>query len=130
MLYVHVHSDAGIVIRSHPMPPKVKPPRALRILAQHGGEALRPKIVMGRYIPPLISKRVAAKARKRAIVDGTFGSFKLLDENGQTRGGWDPSWDIPRRFHFLKPPKGHKRERSRQTRYIISVWTQFLLFRC
>lgn len=110
------------------MPTTVKPPRALRLLAQHGGEALRSKIVMGRYIPPLISKRIAAKTRKRALVDGTFGSFKLLDEEGNTRGGWDPSWDVPRKFHFLRPPKGHKRERDRHIRYPSFFCLSFLLF--
>ena len=28
-----------------------------------------------RYIAPLISKRIAADLRKRALIEGTFGSF-------------------------------------------------------
>ena len=95
----------------------LRPPRVLRLLAEHGQEALKSRVVKGKYIRPLIPKRLAAKARKRAIIDGTFGSFSLLDENKKALGGWDPSWDTPRKFYFLRPPKGHIRERNRQARY-------------
>ena len=94
----------------------VKIPRSLKLLAQHGGEALKSRVIMGKYIRPLISKRIAANLRKRAIVDGTFGSFKLLDKDNKPLGGWDPSWDEPKKIHFIRPPKGHARDRNRQIR--------------
>lgn len=53
----------------------VKPPRAIRLLAEHGAAALRPRIDKGRYIAPLVPKRVAANIRKRAVIEGTFGTF-------------------------------------------------------
>ena len=99
------------------MPPySIKPPRSLRLLAQYGADAMKPKVIMGKYIRPLISRRIAAKLRKRAIVDGTFGSFKLLDANNNILGGWDPAWDQPKKLYFLRPFKGHIRDRTRQSR--------------
>ena len=63
-----------------------------------------------KYVAPLVPKRMAANQRKRAIADGTFGSFSL--ENG----GWDPEWDTPRKQFITKRLKGHKRERDRESR--------------
>ena len=54
-----------------------KVPRALRLLAQHGIDALRPSLINGKYIAPLVSRRIAADVRKKAIVHGTFGQFSL-----------------------------------------------------
>lgn len=31
-------------------------------------------------------------------------------------GGWDPSWDKHKKFHLIKPLKGHIRERTREAR--------------
>lgn len=76
----------------------LKIPRTIRMLTQHGADALRPCLLNGRYarlcmrsltwhkcahllsclcryIKPLVSPRVAATFRKRAIIEGTFGSF-------------------------------------------------------
>jgi len=72
-------------------------PRSIRMLTLHGGDALLPAMVKGRsvlfahrpkqivfnflvqqlyrYIAPLVSKRVAADIRKRALIEGTFGEF-------------------------------------------------------
>lgn len=74
---------------------------------------------MGKYRAPLISKRKAADLRKRAIVDGTFGSFQLLGPNNQVVGGWNPDWDVPRKMFSLRPPKGHIRDRTREMRYLL-----------
>ena len=64
-----------------------------------------------RYIGPLVSKQHAAKLRKRALAEGTFGRFV------PNEGGWDPAWDEPRKIFITKPAKGHIRERTRETRY-------------
>ena len=92
---------------------------ARRYLVQKGVEALRPQRMSEdskKWFRPLISRRKAAVMRKAAIADGTFGSFD------KTTGiGWDPQWDIDvynarGNIPALRPPKGHKRERTRETR--------------
>ena len=92
---------------------------ARRYLMEKGVEALRPQRVSEdskKWIRPLISRRKAAVMRKAAIADGTFGSFDT-----STGIGWDPQWDVDV-YHVrgnisaLRPPKGHKRERTRETR--------------
>ena len=65
-----------------------------------------------RYYPPLVSRRKAAVLRKRAIVEGSFGSFI------PNVGGWDPAWDEPKKMYMLKPTKGHKRDRTREKRFV------------
>jgi len=80
------------------------------MLTMYGADALRPSLYKGRYIAPLVSRRVAAGIRKRALIEGTFGSFQANE------GGWDPSWDISKKMFFLRPHKGHKRERTREDR--------------
>lgn len=50
-------------------------PRSIRMLTQFGGDALLPSIVKGRYIAPLVSKRIAADLKKRAKIEGTYGEF-------------------------------------------------------
>ena len=85
-------------------------PRALRMLAQHGSAALQPSIERGKYIAPKVSRRVAANVRKRALVEGTFGTFS------EEKGGWDPEWDSPRKMFMMRPFKGHVRERNREER--------------
>jgi hypothetical protein len=52
-----------------------KVPRSIRMLSAYGADALRPSLYKGRYIAPLVSKRIAADLRKRAIIEGTFGDF-------------------------------------------------------
>lgn len=86
-------------------------PRSVRLLAQWGDQALRPAIEKGKYIAPLIPKRLAANIRKRSIIEGTFGSFSK-----ETGVGWDPEWDTPRKMFILKAPRGHLRERRRPER--------------
>ncbi len=90
-----------------------KLPRPVRLLAQHGMSALMPQVKNGRYWAPLIPKRKAAVLRKQSIVDGTFGTFN------PAIGGWDATWDLPKKFFFIKPFKGHLRERDRPERYFF-----------
>jgi hypothetical protein len=87
-----------------------KLPRTLRLLSQHGDSALRASLEGGKYIKPMIPKRLAANYRKRAIREGTYGAF----EPGH--GGWDPEWDSTRKMFLLKPYKGHLRDRNRPDR--------------
>lgn len=63
-----------------------------------------------RYYAPLVSRRKAADIRKRAIIEGTFGTW---DPN---YGGWDPAWDEPKKMYMLRPSKEHKRDRTREKR--------------
>jgi len=91
------------------------------LLSKFGSDALTPKIFNGRYKAPMISRRIAADIRKKAIRERTYGAF--IDGKG-----WDIAWDkaplspvtptsnppligVPR-FFTMKPPKGHSRERS------------------
>ena len=89
---------------------KFKPPRVIRQLAQHGIEALKPNLSSGRYQGPMVSPRKAAVVRKRAIIEGTYGTFCPYF------GGWLPEWDKQRKMDFIRVPKGHKRERTRAAR--------------
>lgn len=83
----------------------------VNLLAEHGVDALKPRIMNGRWVAPIISKRKAAVQRKKAILDGSFGAFSI--EKG---GGWDPAWDpIPRPI-VARPYKLHKRQRTRAAR--------------
>ena len=77
--------------------------------------------------------RAAAHLRKRAIIDGSYGSFdptkgvclvislalyvaiftllvSLLS------GGWNPEWDTHKKMFFLRPFRTHIRDRSRDQR--------------
>lgn len=65
---------------------------------------------MFRYMGPVISRRKAADYRKETIINDTFGSFV------RNVGGWDPSWDIPRKMYMLRPHKGHRSDRTREAR--------------
>jgi hypothetical protein len=58
----------------------------------------------------MISNRIAADVRKRALKDGTYGQFI------PNIGGWDSSWDKPRQFYLIKPLKGHLNDRTREQR--------------
>ena len=71
---------------------------------------MQPSIERGKYIAPKVSRRVAANVRKRALVEGTFGTFSAEE------GGWDPQWDSPRKMFMMRPFKGHARERNREVR--------------
>lgn len=53
-------------------------PRKIRQLSELGADALRPTITKGRYAGPMISRQTAAKLRKRALVEGTYGEFNPL----------------------------------------------------
>ena len=149
-------------------------PRAIRLLAEHGADALRPSLVNGRfnsssvrfffnestdylirfaspyyftsrYLGPLISRRQAGDLRKRAIIRGTFGQFSYpagmiaynpyfvnLRLGGYylkwNLGGWDPAWDEEKKMFIMKPHKGHKRERDRESRLGISVSPILFIF--
>jgi hypothetical protein len=87
-----------------------KPPRALRMLNKYGAEALKPSFEGGRYRGPMVKPRVAAMVRKRAIIDGTMGSFN------EEKGGWLEEWDRVRKVTIPRSPKGHIRDRTRQNR--------------
>ena len=87
--------------------------RPVRLLAENGMAALMPKLKNGKYFAPLVSRRKAAVVRKNAIIEGTFGNFDAK------LGGWDPAWDTPKKFHFVKPSKGHQRERTRPQRAAV-----------
>mmetsp|Transcript_9669 Transcript_9669/g.16140 ORF Transcript_9669/g.16140 Transcript_9669/m.16140 type:complete len:156 (-) Transcript_9669:149-616(-) len=102
---------------------------ALRHLCLHGGDALKAHRVSPesssstKWRRPLVSKRVAADLRKKAIREGTYGSF-----NAQTGVGWDPQWDrknnntssssssMPGSMHLRKPTKPNQQLRNREER--------------
>jgi hypothetical protein len=88
-----------------------KPPRVLRLLTNFGGDALKINVTKGNYNKPMVPVRIAAVFRKKAIIEGTFGSFV------PNEGGWDPAWDVPRKIVPLRPHKGHLRERNRHERF-------------
>mmetsp|Transcript_1382 Transcript_1382/g.1842 ORF Transcript_1382/g.1842 Transcript_1382/m.1842 type:complete len:137 (+) Transcript_1382:64-474(+) len=82
----------------------------LKKLAEHGASAMQPRIIRGRWAKPIISRRKAADQRKKAVIEGTFGSFSI------EHGGWDPKWDKCQRPITARPFKGHKQERNRTER--------------
>ena len=104
---------------------------AVRKLCQQGIEALVPQKVNGRWRKAAVSSRVAADLRKLAIRTGTYGKF-----DSETGVGWDPLWDAPKvnlaaasemaqgkiigsnkgGIQSIRPPKGTKRERTRESR--------------
>jgi hypothetical protein len=79
----------------------------------------------------MVPTRVATYIRKRAIVEGTYGKFiphigkncmfLSLHSNHSSLGGWDPAWDDQRKFHLIKPMKGHLRDRTRAKRYVHDI---------
>ena len=87
-----------------------KAPRAVRLLAQFGADALRPSIVNGKYHGPLVKPRAAAMVRKRAVIEGTVGSFC------QHFGGWLEEWDVQKKVFMPRANRGHLRERNRAQR--------------
>lgn len=111
---------------------------ALRQLATHGIEALRPQFVNNKWRKPAVSARIASDLRKQAIRSGTYGTF-----DASTGMGWDPLWDHASKakaveiknnssgdimmenkggnyggiqLTLLRPPKETKRQRNRETR--------------
>ena len=105
---------------------------ALRHLAEHGVEALKPQKVVSKLAKlgmntrsaevwrrPVVSKRVGNDLRKKALREGTYGTFDPL-----TGIGWEPSWDLVlksnqyavSRFGGIRPKKLTKRERTREER--------------
>jgi hypothetical protein len=80
------------------------------MLAQFGVEALQPTLVNGRYHGPMVKPRVAALVKKRAVIEGTVGSFC------PQFGGWLEEWDNQRKVFMPRVPKGHIRERNRERR--------------
>lgn len=116
-------------------PPKIR--SALKHLHKHGAAALHPtkrvdpNVKRQKWLRPIVSKRIAADLRKKAIKQGTFGSYD------PTNGiGWDSSWDVKTvargddggRIEIcsngklpwmqIRPPKETKRERTRETRAV------------
>mmetsp|Transcript_32544 Transcript_32544/g.31023 ORF Transcript_32544/g.31023 Transcript_32544/m.31023 type:complete len:168 (+) Transcript_32544:233-736(+) len=85
-------------------------PRAIRMLERHGESALRPSLVNGRYIGPMVPRRKQNDLRKLSIKQGTFGSFSFPN------GGWDPAWDECKKMFVMKPHRDHKHNRDRQER--------------
>lgn len=86
-------------------------PSAIRKLCAKGGEALLPQFVNGRWRGAAITARVAARIRKTALIENTFGSF-----DRETGKGWDPAWDMPRKIQRIRPNKETKRARTREMR--------------
>jgi hypothetical protein len=108
------------------------PPRTIRYLAAYGAKALQASfnkgdhhftyllfnnkyfyVNVGKYFGPLVPKRKASVIRKQAIKEGLYGSFDPV------KGcGWDAKWDElkVKKMYFLKPHKGHLRERTRPER--------------
>ena len=107
---------------------------AIRHLCEKGAEALKPQKILrpalqieshvaqpAKHIwrSPIVSKRVANTLRKKALRDGTYGSFDT-----ETGAGWEPSWDLVlksskykvSRYGGILPPKKTSRERSREER--------------
>ena len=108
---------------------------AIRHLIRLGVDALKPQRVATKPIQvgshyiakpskivwrgPIVSKRVANVIRKKAIQQGTFGSF-----DAATGAGWDPLWDLAlkpnkynvTRFGGVRPPRKRSRERNREDR--------------
>ncbi|CAB9512789.1 expressed unknown protein [Seminavis robusta] len=104
-----------------------KLPAAVRKLCQHGVEALKPQLIKNsntrlsqHWNPPAIPKRSQSMLRKRAVREGTYGSF-----DATTGKGWDPAWDIELaktgngggngRIR-LRPNKKTSRDRTREQR--------------
>jgi hypothetical protein len=100
-------------------------PSAIRKLCQHGVEALKPQRIDNptthlHWMPALIPKKTQSMLRKRAVREGTYGSFDA------TLGkGWDPAWDIDlaKSGHGggtgrirIRPNKKTSRERTREQR--------------
>mmetsp|Transcript_27507 Transcript_27507/g.38715 ORF Transcript_27507/g.38715 Transcript_27507/m.38715 type:complete len:145 (+) Transcript_27507:150-584(+) len=88
---------------------------ALRKLCEFGEEALKPQRVNNKWRAPLLSKRKAADLRKKALRSGTYGVF-----DSTTGVGWDYKWDKPGQVGTMqiRPPKGHQRERTRESRAV------------
>ncbi|MGK3742780.1 MAG: hypothetical protein ACI90V_009636 [Bacillariaceae sp.] len=108
---------------------------ALRILCQHGEQALKSQKVTTQgsqsfnnhiskpsrevWRRPLISKRIANDIRKVSIIDGSYGTF-----NTTTGEGWDKNWDLilhshryeVNRFGGMRPSKKTARQRNRGDR--------------
>ena len=57
--------------------------KAIKSLCKYGSEALKPRLVNEKWCSPFISKRNAARIRKRSMIEGTFGSF-----DPKTGRGW------------------------------------------
>ena len=123
---------------------KQKMRSALRKLCKDGIEALRPQKVNDKWRKPVISKRVAADLRKAAIRNGTYGKFdsetgigwdplwdtpdrnkkqrkidSLLVLSGNEPGDTTANLLVgsnPGSIQSIRPPKGHKRERTRESR--------------
>ena len=110
---------------------KIKIPAALRVLNKYGADALKPTRVIDelpskrqRWHSPMVSKRVANTLRKKAIRNGTYGTY-----DATTGIGWDKSWDINEKGNHtndfnsdrlpwmdIRPYKETKRERTREAR--------------
>ena len=108
---------------------------ALRILCQHGEEALKSQKVTTQgsqtfnnhisklprevWRKPLISKRVANDIRKVSIIEGSYGTFCTT-----TGVGWEKQWDIilhshryeVNRYGGMRPSKKTARQRNRGER--------------
>mmetsp|Transcript_722 Transcript_722/g.1149 ORF Transcript_722/g.1149 Transcript_722/m.1149 type:complete len:126 (-) Transcript_722:33-410(-) len=81
-------------------------------LAKYGAQALRPSLIDGKWVKPLISARRAADLRKQAIIQGTFGKFEA-----ETGKGWLSEWDSVKKIPGIRPPKLHQHQRNREQRF-------------
>jgi hypothetical protein len=107
--YTIMSAQQGVKIASRAVLKQL--PGPVRILCTHGGEALKPQFMNERWRPPMVPPRKAARVRKYAILNGTYGFF-----DRETGEGWDPSWETMKKFPNIRAPKDHKRERNRESR--------------
>ncbi len=47
---------------------------------------------------------------------GVFRAFLVFMCGDCVTGGWNPEWDTPKKMYFLRPFKGHIRDRNRAER--------------
>ncbi|OQR99791.1 hypothetical protein ACHHYP_04421 [Achlya hypogyna] len=84
--------------------------RFLQLSADEATKALRPTLVKGRWIKPMLSLRQQANVKKVAIANGTVGTWTA------GTGGWLPAWDLPKQHNVMRTPKGHANERREADR--------------
>ena len=88
--------------------------RSIAKLQRLGPEAcFLPRKVNGVTRSPLLGALTQAKLRRRAIIDGTYGTW-----DPETGRGWDASWDKPHTptLYGGREFKGSKRSRTKRER--------------
>ncbi|RLN54133.1 hypothetical protein BBJ29_008477 [Phytophthora kernoviae] len=80
--------------------------RFIRLSAAEAEAAMKPKLVEGKWMQPMISGRKVAMVKKHALRNGLVGTWE------EGKGGWLESWDRPQKHHVMRPLKGHKNQRN------------------